>query len=125
MPSPEMKEVIDSLWLRRAARASGPARPLAETRESYAPAGQLRPLPDDIATKQIDASGIPAYWLTAPETDPERVLLYIHGGGYQLGSLRSHGPLAAHLGRGTRRRVFFPNTAWRPSTRSQPPPVTS
>ena len=108
MPSPEMKEVIDSLWLRRAARASGPARSLAETRESYAPAGQLRPLPDDIATKQIDASGVPAYWLTAPEADPERVLLYLHGGGYQVGSLRSHGPLAAHLGRGIGRRVFFP-----------------
>lgn len=108
MPSPEMQKVIDSLWQRRAARAAGPVRSLAEIRESYAPAGQLRPLPADIATEHVDADGIPAYWLTAPDADPKRVLLYIHGGGYQLGSLRSHGPLAAHLGRGTGRRVFFP-----------------
>jgi monoterpene epsilon-lactone hydrolase len=32
----------------------------------------------------------------------------LHGGGYQLGSLRSHGPLAARLGRATGRRVFLP-----------------
>jgi monoterpene epsilon-lactone hydrolase len=108
MPSPEMQKVIDSLWQRRAARASGPTRSLAETRESYAPVGQLRPLPDDIATERVDGGGVPAYWLTAPEADPERVLMYVHGGGFQLGSLRSHGPLAAHLGRGTGRRVFFP-----------------
>jgi epsilon-lactone hydrolase len=108
MPSPAMQQVIDSLWQRRAARASGPARSLAETRESYAPAAQLRPLPDDIATEQVDAGGVPAYWLTAPEADPERVLMYVHGGGYQLGSVRSHGPLAANLGRGTGRRVFLP-----------------
>jgi monoterpene epsilon-lactone hydrolase len=108
MPSPEMQKVIDSLWQRRADRASGPARSLAETRESYAPVGQLRPLPVDIATEHVDADGVPAYWLTAPEAGPERVLMYVHGGGFQLGSLRSHGPLAAHLGRSTGRRVFFP-----------------
>jgi monoterpene epsilon-lactone hydrolase len=108
MPSPAMQQVIDSLWQRRAARAGGPARSLAETRESYAPAAQLRPLPDDISTEQVDADGVPAHWLTAPEADPKRVLMYIHGGGYQLGSVRSHGPLAAHLGRGIGRRVFLP-----------------
>jgi monoterpene epsilon-lactone hydrolase len=108
MPSPAMQQVIDSLWQRRAARASGPARSLAETRESYAPAAQLRPLPDDIAIEQVDAGGVPAYWLTAPEADPERVLMYVHGGGYQLGSVRSHGPVAANLGRRTGRRVFLP-----------------
>jgi epsilon-lactone hydrolase len=108
MPSPEMQQVIDSLWQRRAARTSEPARSLADARQGYAPAGQLRPLPEDIAIEQVDASGVPAYWLTAPGADPDRVLMYVHGGGYQLGSVRSHGPLAAHLGRGTGRRVFLP-----------------
>jgi epsilon-lactone hydrolase len=35
-------------------------------------------------------------------------MLYLHGGGYQVGSLRSHGPLAAELGRVTGRRVLLP-----------------
>ena len=112
MPSPEMQQIIDSLWQRRTARANAPARSLAEVRSSYAPAGQLRPLPGDVVTEQVDADGVLAWGLTAGETDPAasagRVLLYLHGGGYQLGSLRSHGPLAAELGRTTRRPVILP-----------------
>ena len=108
MPSTQMQQIIDSLWQRRAARAAGPARSLAETRAGYAPVGQLRPLPEDVTIEEVNAGAVPAWWLTAPESDPARVLLFVHGGGYQLGSLRSHGPLAAHLGRATSRRVFFP-----------------
>ena len=61
---------------------------------------------------QLDADGVPAWRLTDPEADPAadagRLLLYLHGGGYQLGSLHSHGPLAVELGRATGRRVLLP-----------------
>jgi acetyl esterase/lipase len=36
------------------------------------------------------------------------VLLFLHGGGYELGSLRSDGELAARLGRASGMRVLFP-----------------
>ena len=36
------------------------------------------------------------------------MLLFLHGGGYQLGSLRSDGELAARLGRASGMRVLFP-----------------
>jgi len=36
------------------------------------------------------------------------VLLFLHGGGFRLGSLRSHGELAARLGRASGMRVLFP-----------------
>jgi monoterpene epsilon-lactone hydrolase len=36
------------------------------------------------------------------------VLFYLHGGGFRLGSLRSHGELAARLGRASGMRVLFP-----------------
>jgi epsilon-lactone hydrolase len=36
------------------------------------------------------------------------VLLFLHGGGYELGSLRSDGELAARLGRAGGMRVLFP-----------------
>ena len=51
---------------------------------------------------------MPAHWLTAPGADPGRVLLFLHGGGYELGSLRSDGELAARLGRAAGMRVLFP-----------------
>ena len=37
-----------------------------------------------------------------------RTLLYLHGGGYWIGSIRSHGELAARLGRAIGTQVLFP-----------------
>ncbi len=56
----------------------------------------------------MTAGGVPAHWLAAPGTDTGRVLLFLHGGGYELGSLRSDGELAARLGRASGMRVLFP-----------------
>jgi epsilon-lactone hydrolase len=108
MPSPQMQRIIDALRQRQAGRAGQPPRPLEEIRAAYAPTGQFLPLPDDVAVSAVDADGVHGYWLDAPGAEPDRFLLFIHGGGYSLGSLRSHGPLAARIGRETRRRVLFP-----------------
>ena len=51
---------------------------------------------------------MPAHWLTAPGADAGRALLFLHGGGFELGSLRSDGELAARLGRAGGMRVLFP-----------------
>jgi monoterpene epsilon-lactone hydrolase len=56
----------------------------------------------------VTASGAPAHWLDAPGVNPSQVLVFVHGGGFQLGSLRSHGELAARLGRASGMRVLFP-----------------
>lgn len=107
MPSPQMQLVIEALRQRQAARTDQPARTLDEIRAGYAPAGQLVPLPEDVLVTAVDAGGVRAYWLDAPGVDAQGVLVFVHGGGFTLGSLRSHGPLAARLGRATRRRVLF------------------
>jgi monoterpene epsilon-lactone hydrolase len=51
---------------------------------------------------------VPAHWLDAPGADSNRVLLFLHGGGFQFGSLLSDGELAARLGRAGGIRVLFP-----------------
>jgi epsilon-lactone hydrolase len=108
MPSPAMQEAIDTYRQRRAATASGPVPTLQELRDGFAPAGRLHPVPDDIAVTAIAADGVPAYWLLAPGTEHAGVLLYLHGGGFSLGSVRSNGELAARLGRASGMRVLFP-----------------
>jgi monoterpene epsilon-lactone hydrolase len=106
MPSPEMQEVLSQLEQRQRAR-TGPPPPLDQVRAAFAPAGRLYPLPEDVRAEEVTAGGAPAYWLSAPGVTPGRVLLYLHGGGYSLGSLRSHGELAARLGRAAGMRVLF------------------
>jgi monoterpene epsilon-lactone hydrolase len=108
MPSQEMQEVIDYFRRRRAARANQPPATLEATRAAFAPAGRLHPLPEDVTVTDVDAGGVPAHWLVPPGANRDRVLLYVHGGGYTLGSLRSHGELAARIGRAAGTRVLFP-----------------
>jgi len=38
----------------------------------------------------VDAGGVPAEWVMAPGADPERRVLYIHGGGFVMGCPKSH-----------------------------------
>jgi acetyl esterase/lipase len=38
----------------------------------------------------VDVQGIPAEWVLAPNADPRRRLLYLHGGAYIVGSAKSH-----------------------------------
>jgi monoterpene epsilon-lactone hydrolase len=108
MPSPEMHEVISELRRRQRARAGQAPPQLDQIRAAFAPGGRLHPRPDDVRVAEVTAAGVPAYWLSPPGVAPGRVLLFVHGGGYSLGSLRSHGELAARLGRAAGMRVLFP-----------------
>jgi monoterpene epsilon-lactone hydrolase len=107
MPSQAMQDLIDSLRQRQNASASQPPLTLDELRAAFVPAGRSHPVPDDVQVTAVTAGSVPAYWLVAPRVDTGRVLLFLHGGGYELGSLRSDGELAARLGRASGMRVLF------------------
>jgi epsilon-lactone hydrolase len=108
MPSQAMQDLIDTFRERQKASASQSPPTLEKLRATFAPAGRLYPVPDDVRVTEVDAGGVPAHWLTAPGADTGRVLLFLHGGGFELGSLRSDGELAARLGRASGMRVLFP-----------------
>ena len=108
MPSQAMQDVIDVLRDRQKASASQAPPTLAERRAAFTPGDRLHPVPDDVLVTEVTAGGVPAHWLAAPGADTGRVLLFLHGGGYELGSLRSDGELAARLGRASGMRVLFP-----------------
>jgi monoterpene epsilon-lactone hydrolase len=108
MPSQAMQDSIDALRHQQQAKAGLAPQTLKERRAAFAPAGQLHPVPDDVLVTDVIAGGVPAHWLAAPGADSGRVLLFLHGGGYELGSVRSDGELAARLGRAGGMRVLFP-----------------
>jgi epsilon-lactone hydrolase len=108
MPSQEMRDLIDGFWDQKKAAASQPPPTLEERRANFAPAGRIHPVPDDVRVTEVTAGGVPAHWLEAPGADTGRVLVFLHGGGFQFGSVRSDGELAARLGRASGMRVLFP-----------------
>src|ERR1700733_9589045 len=107
MPSQAMQEAIDVLRDRRKAAAGQAPPTLDERRATFPPGDRLHPVPDDVLVTQVNAGGVPAHWLAAPGADTGQVLLFLHGGGFEFGSVRSDGELAARLGRAGRMRVLF------------------
>jgi monoterpene epsilon-lactone hydrolase len=108
MPSQAMQDVIDALRDEQKASASQAPPTLDERRATFAPGGRPHPVPDDVQVTEVTAGGVPAHWLIAPGADTSRVLLFLHGGGFEFGSVRSDGELAARLGRASGMRVLFP-----------------
>src|SRR3954452_11514345 len=106
MPSVAMQDLMEVLRDRQ--RAGAGQATVGEARATFAPAGPVHPVPDDVMVSEVSAGGVRAHWLAAPGADADRVLLFLHGGGYELGWLRSDGELAARLGRASSMRVLFP-----------------
>jgi monoterpene epsilon-lactone hydrolase len=57
---------------------------------------------------RVSCGGVPADAIETPGAEP-RVVLYLHGGGYSLGSARSHRALAQRLAFEARARVVVPD----------------
>jgi len=53
--------------------------------------------PEGVTYQPVDSDGVAAEWVTPVDADPERALLYLHGGGYTNGSIESHRKLVGHL----------------------------
>ncbi|MBV1904502.1 MAG: alpha/beta hydrolase [Pseudomonadales bacterium] len=65
------------------------------------------PVAEDITVEPVKAAGMSAEWLDAPEVESTRAVLYLHGGGYVIGSLNSHRSLAGEISRAAKARVLL------------------
>lgn len=62
--------------------------------------------PPGTSVDPVDAGGVPAEWVVAPGADSDRVLLYLHGGAYQIGSPGTHRHMVALLSGAAKARVL-------------------
>jgi acetyl esterase/lipase len=102
MSSSESIRIRSYLLASQAAQQNAPQPSLAELRANYEMllenyVGHPVSLPEGVYIEAVDMDGLPAEWIRPPDADAERVVLYVHGGGYVLGSLKSHRNLVAHL----------------------------
>ena len=71
----------------------------AERRLRLDEVGSIWPPAEDIKLQVVDLGGVDGEWSVAPGSDPGRVLLYFHGGGYCSGSIISHRRMVTEAGR--------------------------
>ena len=95
MPSKEYSEVVQAMQA-QAASMIGAELTLEQQREAME-AGFAFPLQDDVTLTAVDVNGVPGEWTVLADSDPSRRLLYVHGGGYVLGSINTHRRLVADI----------------------------
>jgi acetyl esterase/lipase len=64
-------------------------------------------VPKDAKCEPVSAGGVPAEWISVPESINNKVMLYFHGGGYVAGSINSHREYCVRLARASRTRVLI------------------
>ena len=101
-PSEELNTVLEMIRVRSAETRNT----IDDERLSYERIMSTLPIDDDIETERVGVNGVAGEWIWAPESDKRRVILYLHGGGYVIGSVRTHRVLLAHLARAAKARVL-------------------
>jgi len=60
----------------------------------------------DAKSTSVNAGGVPAEWITTPGAAEDRVILYLHGGGYVIGSINTHRELMIRFSKAASARVL-------------------
>jgi len=92
--------------LREFAARLDPSMGLDEMRSSYETMADLTTMPDGVEWTEVDAGGVPAIWADAAGGASDRVLQYVHGGGYVIGSADHYRRLTGHLAKAIGCRVL-------------------
>ena len=72
-----------------------------ERRRRLDDVGSAWPVAKDVKLAAVDANRVPAEYSIVPGSDPSRILMFFHGGGYCSGSILSHRRLVTEAGRAT------------------------
>ena len=100
MASEQLRKVLEIL----ASRPSDPNATIVETRAGMERVSER--LPSDVMCETVNAGGVPAQWIVPPAANPERVILYLHGGGYTMGSSNTHRAMIARIARASNARAL-------------------
>ncbi len=92
--------------LRAIIAARPPAKDIAEMRRNIDARGLAHGVAADVTVEPVEAGGVPAEWTRTPNADPARAILYVHGGGYVIGSLDSHRHAVSEMGRAAQAGVL-------------------
>ncbi len=101
MASPQLQQVIDAIKALAGKAAGASIEELRATNEQMA-----RPAEPDIRSEPVVANGVGAEWISAPGAAADRAVLYLHGGGYIMGSLNTHRDLMGRISRAAQARVL-------------------
>jgi len=102
MPSEQLQTIIQTLRSRPIPKDLS----MEEQRANFEQVASFFPVPPDVRREPVDAGGVSAEWVTAPGAADDKVILYLHGGGYVMGSINTHREMISRLSRAASARAL-------------------
>ncbi|HWV01630.1 MAG TPA: alpha/beta hydrolase [Devosia sp.] len=111
MVSPEARTRIDQMFAdkQEERRRFPQGKPLDVRRRDWEAEARLDVLPKGARFQSVETGGVKSEWMEMPLIDRDRVVLLLHGGGYNAGSPRTHRKMAAQFSRAAHARVLVPD----------------
>lgn len=97
---------LDSLITLLRSRPAPAVQDVSQSRARFEKMGELLGRPADAKCEAVKAGSVPAEWVDAPGCDPTRAVLFLHGGGYVIGSINTHRRLAYNISAAAGARVL-------------------
>src|SRR2546430_1832661 len=87
---------------------SSKPRPIGwpERRQRVDDVGSVWPVADDVELAAVDVNGMAGEYSIVLGSDPSRILMFFHGGGYCSGSIGSHRRMVSEAGRAAEMRTL-------------------
>ncbi|MCY4079854.1 MAG: alpha/beta hydrolase [Caldilineaceae bacterium] len=106
---PSIRSQIFKLYFRARNSRLPLDRPIPDQRETMDRRGRdLLPMAEEMLASPVDAFGVPSEWIDLQNTRSDRAFLYLHGGGYFIGSCQSHRGFVSHIAKACRCRTLLP-----------------
>src|SRR5690606_17994548 len=103
MPNPQL-QAIRQLLAAQVGASKG--IDLAGMRANFDQGAKLFPPLPGVSSETVDTGGVAAEWIRPEGADSDRAILYLHGGGYVLGSIDAYRDLAGRIALAARAPVL-------------------
>jgi epsilon-lactone hydrolase len=100
MPSQEHEQMVAMLVARPREEV-----PIEQRRAGMEAMLTAMPLPADVQVESVQIGAMGADWVSVPTSRPDRVVLYLHGGGYMMGSKVAYRGFCGRVARALNARV--------------------
>lgn len=87
---------------------------IQENRAFYDSIGTIYPAHESVTITEETINNLKCYWFKPENAKPNELVIYVHGGGYAIGSIQSHKAMVSHFANALERTILFVEYALAP-----------